>query len=309
MSITLQNSGVEFIDSTHQYFLNGKELKGITGVLHRCLFPDMYKAVDDETLKRAAQAGSVVHEQIELYDTLGLEPSVPEGKAYIKLKAEQGYETVANEYIVTNSIDYASGVDLVMHKVGSSESEVELWDIKHTYNVNRAYVEWQLSIYKAFFEAQNPGLNVTAIKCLWLRDDKTRGLINKVIPLTPHHPSEVEKLLECDRGGELYQGVDKSTECVMSNEQRLVWLNKTIAQLSAEKDEILSEILGTMHAEGATTVKTPFLCVSRVESSTSTTLDTRKLKEADTEAFDKLIKLYPKVTMRKESIRLTFPKD
>lgn len=307
--IQLNNCGVEFIDSTHTYLLNGKELKGITGVLHRCLFPDMYKGVSEDILQQAASAGSVVHEQIEIYDTMGFEPSVPEVKAYAKMKQELGYETVANEYVVSNGEDYASGIDLTMHKVGTEENEVELWDVKHTYNVNRSYVEWQLSIYKVFFEALNPDIKVTAIKCLWLRDDKKRGLINRLIPLKPHTKKEVERLLDCDRQGILYDGkVEKIAPYVEDSEQRLVWLTKQINDLTAEKKELTEKILQGMQKDGSKNIKTAFLTISRTEPSTVTTLDTKSLDADDEALYEKLVEKYPKVTTRGESVRILLNK-
>lgn len=309
MKIQLKDSGVVFNDTTHQYFLDGKELKGITGLLHRCLFPDMYAGVPDDILKQAAAAGSVVHEQIELYDTMDLEPSVPEAKAYARMKEELGYETVANEYIISNGVDYASGIDLTMHKVGAPENEVELWDIKHTYNVNRSYVEWQLSIYKAFFEALNPNIKVTAIKCLWLRDDKRRGLINRLIPLKPHTSSEVERLLDCDRQGILYDGkVEKIAPYVEASEQRLVWLTNQINELTAEKKELTEQILEGMRQDGSKSIKTAFLTISRTEPSTVTSLDTKSLDADDELLYGKLLEKYPKVTTRGESVRIILNK-
>lgn len=307
--IQLNNCGVEFIDSTHQYLLNGKELKGITGVLHRCLFPDLYKGVNQEVLNNAAAAGSVVHEQIEIYDTLGFEPSLPEVKAYAKMKQELGYETVANEYIVSNMEDYASGIDLVMHKVDGKDDEVELWDIKHTYNVNRSYVEWQLSIYKAFFEALNPDIKVVDIKCLWLRNDKRRGLINKVIPLKPHTEDEVERLLECDRKGILYETVKDIPSYISNNEQRLLWLTSQIEALTAEKKELTEEILNGMKADGQTSVKTPFLTLSLTKPSEVKSLDTKRFDADDEELYQRLLDKYTKVTKRGESLRILIAKE
>lgn len=307
--IQLNNCGVEFFDSTHEYILNGRKLKGITGLLHRCLFPDMYKGVSDEVLKQAAQEGSVVHEQIELYDTLGLEPSTPEAKAYARMKQELGYETVANEYIVSNGEDYASGIDLTMHKVGGAENEVELWDIKHTYNVNRSYVEWQLSIYKDFFEAINPDVKVAAIKCLWLRNDKKRGLIKKLIPLKPHSKAEVARLLECDRNGIQYDvEAEKEAPYIVECEQRLVWLTKQIDELSAEKKELTAKILQGMQQDGSEKVSTPFLTISRTKPSSVTTLDIKSLDADDEKLYEQLVEKYPKVTTKAEGIRIILKK-
>ena len=56
--IELVRSGVVFNEENHTYFLGEKQLKGITGMISRQLFPDKYKAVPEFILKRAAEKGS-----------------------------------------------------------------------------------------------------------------------------------------------------------------------------------------------------------------------------------------------------------
>lgn len=309
--IELKNTGVEFIDDSHQYFLNGKELSGITGVLKDKLFPDMYKGVPKNTLQNAANRGSVVHEQIEIVDTLGVEPSLPEVKAYLDMKKELGYETVKNEYIVTDFDSYASGIDLVMHKIGT-DNEVELWDIKHTYNVHKAYVEWQLSIYKAWFEAINPDLKVTAVKCLWLRDDRTRGLIHKLIPLNPHSADEVKHLFECIRENKPYgndEGKPEYLSYIEENEARVVFLTKTIGDMTDELNEIKDNITKMLQDAGKTKCDTDRIGVSLKSGSTSTSFDTKTFKEKEPDLYDKLFKEFSKTTERKGSLTLKVKDD
>ena len=52
--IQLNNSGVLYEDSTHQYFYDGRELSGITGMLHQYVFPNMYSNVSEEVLKKVS---------------------------------------------------------------------------------------------------------------------------------------------------------------------------------------------------------------------------------------------------------------
>ena len=50
--IELKESGVLFNEQEHTYNLNGKFLSGITGVLHRQLFPDEFDGIDEETASK-----------------------------------------------------------------------------------------------------------------------------------------------------------------------------------------------------------------------------------------------------------------
>lgn len=64
--IELNESGVIFNEEQHTYNLNGKFLNGITGVLHRQLFPDEFDGIDEETLKKAAEYGTSIHKSCEI---------------------------------------------------------------------------------------------------------------------------------------------------------------------------------------------------------------------------------------------------
>ena len=294
--IKLKDTGVRFVDDTHQYFLGDKELSGITGALKEKLFPNMYRGVPQDTLAKAAGAGSAVHEQIELVDTLGVTPSLPEVVAYVKMKKELGYETVANEYIVTDFDSYASGIDLVMHKVGT-DNEVELWDIKHTYNVHREYVEWQLSIYKAWFEAINPELKVTAVKCLWLRNDRTRGLIHRLIPLNPHTSDEVKRLFESIKENKPYGNEDEKPESLLLMERyedEVIYLTDSIKAMTEKLNAIKAEVLESMLREEREKVDTGRIGLTIKKGYVRRSLDTKAFKAGDSDLYEKVLGMYSK---------------
>ena len=125
--IQLKDSGVSFDAEAHRYFLNGIELNGITGLLHKQVFPDMYHDIPKWVLDRAAERGTMVHESIELLDA-GFTPaeSTPELDSYKRIKADNGLKTIANEYIVTDSKHFASGIDLVL---GDKDGNIVIADI------------------------------------------------------------------------------------------------------------------------------------------------------------------------------------
>lgn len=87
--IQLNNSGVLYEDSTHQYFYDGRELSGITGMLHQYVFPNMYSNVSEEVLKKAAEKGTIIHEQVELFASLGIEPASRECQGFCRLYQEE----------------------------------------------------------------------------------------------------------------------------------------------------------------------------------------------------------------------------
>ena len=66
--IQLTNSRVVFDKEHHTYHLDGHQLQGITGMLHRRLFPSEYANIPQEVLDNAARRGSAIHDACEAYD-------------------------------------------------------------------------------------------------------------------------------------------------------------------------------------------------------------------------------------------------
>lgn len=192
----LKESGVVFNQEAHTYHLGDKQLYGITGLLSEKLFPNKYANVNEEVLKRAAEYGTSVHQQCELIDSLGIVPSSEEGANYISIRDESGLVHEASEYIVTDKKHYASAIDKVYR---SGEDSFILADIKTTYEPDKEYLRWQLSIYAYLFEKQNKGAKVDKLYCVWLRHEK-----KELIPIDRISDANVKQLLDSGVSGEEY---------------------------------------------------------------------------------------------------------
>lgn len=303
--IELKNSGVEYIDSTHKYYYKGKELAGITGLLHQYVFPDMYSNVSQDVLKKAASKGTLIHEQVELYASLGAEPSLDSVKAFVELIREEGYEIVGSEYVIRIGEEHASAVDLVMHKKEAPENEIEIWDIKGTYAVNKEYVRWQNSIYKMGVEELNDNLHVTRICCMWLRDDDKRGTICRLIDLGEARPTDdVRKLFACEKNGCLFGEADAIPSYIMANEASLGEIEEKIAKLSVLRDELKASIFEGLKKDNITSYKTNRYTYSVKAGYDRVSLDTKAFDADDEELYDRLLKKYQKVTHIKESFQI-----
>ncbi len=303
--ISLKDSGVLYEDSTHQYFYNGRELTGITGMLHKFVFPNMYSNVSDEILKKAAEKGTTIHEQVELFASLGIDPASECVKDFVAFIAEQGYEIVGSEYILRINEDHASAIDLVMHKIGTPEDEVEIWDIKGTYSVNKEYVRWQNSMYKFGLEKLNPHLKVVRICCMWLRDDDKRGTICKLIPLGKARPaSDIEELFRCEKEGRLYSDDAKTPYYIIDNEIALMDVQERIAMLQEQEKQLKAAIFEGMSKDNLSSFKTPYYTYSLKTASERVTLDTKAFDADDEETYAQLLEKYKKVTKVKPSLAL-----
>lgn len=196
--ISLPQSPVVFEENPHGYWLEGKRLSGITGLIHAILelgvYPDANDYVQQVAIPRAGAYGTAIHKSIETYDEVGVKDTYhPEIEHQTKdygvqmfgpfdvsqeletyIKHREGFEPVANEYTISDGRQYASNIDNVWRKI--STQGIWLIDTKSN-NLDyypggvsglKKYLSWQLSIYAYLFEQQT-GLKVEGLACNWLR--------------------------------------------------------------------------------------------------------------------------------------------
>lgn len=286
--IQLQDSGVSFDAEAHRYFLYGNELQGITGLLHKHIFPDQYKDIPQFVLDRAAERGTMVHESIELFDA-GFEPaeSTPEIENYKRIKAENGLSTVANEYLVTDNEHFASGIDLVL---SDKDDNIILSDIKTTSVLNKEYVRWQLNIYSYLFELQNPDLKVSKLYALWLRGDNSEFAEVERIDT-----DVVKDLLQCEVDDRQFVNplakADAKVPAEIKNAEQAVYiLVSQIKELTEKKKQLSEGLLKLMQDNGVKSYKGEYITLSRKAASIREDIDKKKLKEEYPEVYAACVK-------------------
>ena len=288
MKITLNNSGVIFNQEEHRYFLDGKELSGITGLLQKHIFPDKYKDIPHSVLNRAAERGTMVHESIELLDG-GFEPAeyTPELLNYKRIKEDNNLDTIANEYIVTDKEHFASAIDLVM--LGAS-GDITLADIKTTSVLDKEYVRWQLSLYAYMFELQNPELKVSKLYALWLRNEKSElAEVERVDTVI------VKDLLQCEAEGRQFVNplakADTKVPAEIKNAEQAVYTLVTkIKELTEKKKQLSEGLLKLMQDNDVKTYKGEHITLSRKAASTREDIDKKKLKDEYPEVYAACVK-------------------
>ena len=87
--------------------------------------------------------------------------------------------------------------------------------------------------------------------------------------------------------------------------QRYADLESTIKELEDTKKKVRREILEAMDFYGIKTFENDILKLTVVAPSSSTTIDASALRISDPDTYDTLIEKYPKVTERKQSLRVT----
>lgn len=113
--IKLATSPVVFNEEEHTYTLDGKPLSGITSIIHKYIFPDMYAGVSEGILKSATERGRRIHEELQI-QFLGMPLSEPstEVVAYNQLAKQNKLKQIAAEYLISDERDVATCIDAVL---------------------------------------------------------------------------------------------------------------------------------------------------------------------------------------------------
>ncbi len=299
--IDLVKSSVVFNEEDHTYFLGDKELKGITGMISRQLFPDKYKEVPEFVLKRAAEKGSRIHGQCQFVDCTGLPPESVEAENYLKERMNAGYKVVANEYTVSDNEYFASNIDCVWSK----DERISIADIKTTYNLDKEYLSWQLSIYAYLFEMQNPLIKVDKLFGVWLRGDKS-----ELVPIVRKSDVEVQRLMECEINGEQFLTTtlvpaDEKLLIPMQLVDTIIEMEEQASFISERQKEYKEKLKTAMRENGVKSWDAGRMKVSYTPPSQSKSFDTKRFQEDYPELYVK----YLKSAQKADSIRITIREE
>ncbi len=295
----LVKSKVRFDEEQHRYFLDEKELSGITGTLIKKAFPDTYKGIPDAVLAKAAERGNVVHQNLELFDTvcssdINIMPSVlPEIKDYNEMLISYGLHHVDSEYLVTDNENFASAIDKVL---ADDEGNIYLADIKTTATLHYDNVSLQLSIYAKWFEEQNPDLKVNEIVCMWFKNGQS-----KFQPLPRVSDEQIDELINAYLTDDAeYQYKVEVPEQFSALEQEYRLITARMDALKIKQDDLKEQMMKMMEANKQKSIKTNIGSYSYVAATTKKTFDTKLFKDTEPEHYE----YYLKETTTKPSIRI-----
>lgn len=294
----LNQSNVIFDKDNHTYYIDGKQLNGITGILRKRLFQDEYVGVSQEVLNNAAKRGSEIHYACECLDNgLAVVTNyMAEVRAYKDLKEKNQLNHAATEYIVTDGQHFASAIDKVYEV---DDSTVDLADIKTTSKLNKDYVSWQLSIYAYFFEMINPHVTVRNLYAIHIRDGKAK--LTKV-PSIPR-----DKVLDL-LADEVFDAPIKKVENNLPSmptkylqmQEDIIEMMQYYAELDSKLKAIKEELLERMDEAEVTKWEGEYLTFTRNADSSRTTFDTKRFKKE----HEDLYKQYTIITNSRGSVSI-----
>lgn len=270
-------SAVIFDDTKHEYTLksNGKKLKGITGVIKKHLFPEMYANVPDVVLAKAAERGTAIHEEVELYCN-GFQFAEPseEGKAFICWAERNKVKFSHCEFLVTDGENFASAIDLI-------DAEGNLYDIKTTSTLHEDYVRWQLSIYAYFLELMGNDApeHLYAIHL--------RGDVCNVVEVERIPSDIIKALLDAELNGDEFQNPLQSVSVAEGQllsqykavELAIIDMEAELKQRKEQQAQMKNALLQIMQRRHIHRWETDALVLTVKEAYERKTVDSKRLQE------------------------------
>lgn len=288
--IELTDSGVLFNEELHEYWLGEKQLSGISEVLRRQLYPNMYTAIPKRILEMAADYGTSVHKSIEVFQKNWINDGTQELQDFIRICKENNLIHEASEYTVTDGKHWASNIDQVFR---SGDDTFTLADVK-TYSKmtseKQELARYQLSCYAMFFEWQVKGAKVDKLYIIHLRNRQmASGKIEHICELIPVEriPADIcKELLDCELQGKQFKNpftVPDEIVIQLSRVRELITMkNEAEEELAAIKASILS----SMEFLDVKTWVMDNVRVTRKQPTTRFSFDLKRFKEVHSEITD-----------------------
>lgn len=162
---------LEYIDSLHQYLVDGECVPSITQIL-KVKFGNKYAGISKETLDNAAKKGTKVHEAIEYFEKYNVNDiNCKELRNYKFLKKQFKFKCLDNEVpiiLFKDGIPIAAGrLDLVLEL---ENGNISLGDIKRTSVLDKEYLAYQLNLYRIGYQ-QCYEIEIKELKGFHLRED------------------------------------------------------------------------------------------------------------------------------------------
>ncbi len=290
----LNKSKVIFYEDTHEYWLGDLQLFGTSGLYGKHI-RNVYADIPAHILQKAAERGTRIHDECRQVDLFGVATS-PESKNYQKLMIENGIEPFKTEYLVSDEKHFATKIDKL-------DRELNLYDIKTTYELDQESLSWQLSISARLFEIQNPLLKVKKLFGIWIRGDKSKS-----VEVPRISDTIINDLLDCEVTGRTFIVPEQTLPANVDQAlQKLTDLESLIsiaeAELKSKKEDIetlKNFLLTEMTKNKVKKWETDNIVVTYIAPSEHATIDSKQLKIDQPKIYEQ----YLKVSQIKEQIKI-----
>jgi len=290
-----------FNKANHTYTLDGKLLISVTQLMRKHGLAPAYAGIDEEVLRRKAERGTLIHEEIERYIKHGELGFTSEQDDFVRIANELGLINMRSEEIVNNDL-VAGTVDLMAERAtdigyGDKQYLKVMADYKTGITVDKLAVRWQLSLYERL-----SGEKFDEFYVIHLCEK------SKAIPLEHIPAEEIDKLLECERKGEIYQPKalvipSELLAAVETAERTLKAADAAKKEADATATKLRAQLIAAMEAQGIKSFETAdkSILITYIEPTTRETIDSTRLKDE----LPEVAKKYTKTSTVKASVRVT----
>ena len=291
----LIKSEVIFIEEPHGYISKENEpILGLTSLLAKHGITKDVSNIPKHFLKKAGNKGTLVHQQIEDYDNLGIMPTDEWAIPYTTINLK----VLASEFLVNYENIVATQIDKILE-------DFSVCDIKTSREVDIQGVTWQCSIGAYMLEKQS-NIKVPKIYCIHLREGKVN-----MFELERISDEYIEKLFECEENNTIYTlpslPTPNTTAISLPNtlNNKAKRLYSAISKINQLKEQLDDEITEFMKENNLYSIKTEDISFTLVKPSTSETFD-KKAFIKDNPTID--LSKYNKISERKGYLKTTLKK-
>jgi len=278
---------MKFNEETHTYEEAGKTLISVTQLLQKHHLCKSLDGIPTNILMKKASYGTLVHEEISKWAKEGEIGFTQEFCNESDYLIHNNLKIVLSENIVYN--------DIVAGTFDALLSDGTLVDFKTSATLDKKAVQWQLSIYAYLFKEE-----VKAIQVHWF----DKGEL-KIIDLPFIQKSEIDRLMDCERKGEIFQENQLSESIEIENylqaQEMIEILDSKVKEWKEKSDILKNAIMQGMKDNNLLTFENDRVKITYVAPSERTTIDSAKLKKEKPELYSE----YSKVSSVSESIRIT----
>lgn len=289
-----------FRESDHTYWLGDKQLISVTQLIKKHGLSTDYSCINKKVLNKKSDRGSLIHKEIEEYIITGIMGFTTELEDYIRISNELEITPINAEQIVNNDI-IAGTVDLqatrLKQELPCNGFIKILVDFKTGTTINKEACRWQLSLYERLIGEQFDELYIFHL-----------GEKSKAIKVDRIPADELDKLIECERNGEIYA----KREMVLAQdllveikkvEQYIKDIDTQKKEAEATSEALKATLMEAMASQGIKSYETldKSMQITYIEPTTRESIDSTRLKKE----LPDIAKKYLKVSNVKASVRIT----
>lgn len=280
----LKISSVLFNEEQHTYTIDDRELSGVTSLLKRKIFQDLYSNVPEVVLNRKRTQGSDFHREMEDYINFGIEGQTDAFGAF--LGGDFNIDFIASEYLVSDNWHYASKIDAI-------DADGNLYDFKTTYELNVEYCRWQLSIYRYLFYLQNDFIP-EKLFVIWMHSGKAEKVEVNGISF-----DVIKELFNADIDGtefddpyafHITDDENAILEKIAESQAKIESYKSYIKDEEAHQSSLLDVIKQRIKEYNVKKCENEHVRVSIKDAYTRSSVDTKKLKESYPDAYNTCLK-------------------